>query len=151
MEDWAPSVFQEHPSIDVGNRYFTPRQNALQDCQVAFSASIDPDHILTDAMGDQFIHVEDNQVEYYEYYEARKESRGTKYVINDLLPDFKTNNENDRHYEFAPSVFCVGDIAEAQLSFEVIRLKGKRSKMIVVLRALTLLDKGEVEVSMDDW
>ena len=147
MEDWVPSVFQEHPSIDVGNRYFTPRQNALQDRQVAFSASVDPDHILTDAMGDQFVHVEDNQVE---YYEARKESGGTKYVINDLLPEFEANDENDRHYEVAPSIFRVGDIAEGQLSFKVIRLKGKRSKMIVVLRALTLLDKGEVEVSVGD-
>jgi len=41
----------------------------------------------------------------------------------------------------------VGDIAEAQVSFEVIRLKGKRQKMIVVLRALTLLDKGALEVN----
>jgi len=98
-------------------------------------------------MGDQFVYVENNQVE---YYEACKESGGTKYVINDLLPEFEANDENDRHHEVAPSIFHVGDIVEAQLSFEVIRLKGKCSKMIVVLRALTLLDKGEVEVSMDD-
>jgi len=91
--------------------------------------------------------VEDNQVE---YYEARKESGGTKYMISDLLPEFEANDENDRHYEVAPSIFRVGDIAEGQLSFKVIRLKGKRSKMIVVLRALTLLDKGEVEVSVGD-
>jgi len=41
----------------------------------------------------------------------------------------------------------VGDVVEAQISFEVIRLKGKRQKMIIVLRALTLLDKGALEVS----
>jgi len=74
MEEWAPSVFQEHLSIDVGNRYFTPRQYALQDRQIAFSASIDPDNILSEAM-DQFVHVEDNHVE---YYEARKEGEVTK-------------------------------------------------------------------------
>lgn len=75
MEEWTPSVFQKHTSIDIGNRYFTPRQYALQDQQIAFSAIIDPDHILSDAMGDNFVHVEDNHVE---FYEARKENGGTK-------------------------------------------------------------------------
>jgi len=40
-----------------------------------FSASIDPDNILSEAMGDQYVHVEENQVE---YYEAHKEGGGTK-------------------------------------------------------------------------
>ena len=75
MEEWVPSVFQEHVSIDVGNQYFTPRRYALQDQQVAFSASIDPHNILSEAMGDKLVHVEENHVE---YYEARKENGGTK-------------------------------------------------------------------------
>ena len=75
MEAWVPSAFQEHPSIDVGNRYFTPSQHPLQDRQVSFSPVIDPDNILSEAMGEEFIHTEDNEVE---YYEARKEGRGTK-------------------------------------------------------------------------
>ena len=36
---------------------------------------------------------------------------------------------------------------EAQISFDVIRLRGQRQKMVVILRALTLLDKGALEVS----
>jgi len=75
MEEWTPSVFQEHISIDIGNQYFTPRQYALQDWQIAFSTSIDSDNILSEAMGDQFVHVEHNHVE---YYEARKEGGVTK-------------------------------------------------------------------------
>ena len=75
MEVWAPSVFQGHPSIDVGNRYFTPRQHALQDHQISFSPAIDPDNILSEAMGEEFVHTENNEVE---YYEARKDARGTK-------------------------------------------------------------------------
>lgn len=75
MEEWTPSLFQEHLSIDVGNRYFTPRQFALQDQEVAFDASVDPDNILSQGMGDQLVHVEENHVE---YYEARKEKGGTK-------------------------------------------------------------------------
>lgn len=75
MEVWVPSLFQGHPSIDVGNRYFTPRQHALQDQQISFSQAIDPDNILSDAMGEEFVHTEDNEVE---YYEARKEAGRTK-------------------------------------------------------------------------
>jgi hypothetical protein len=75
MEVWVPSNFQGHPSIDVGNRYFTPRQHALQDRQISFSSTIDPDSILSEAMGEEFVHTEDNEVE---YYEARREGKGTK-------------------------------------------------------------------------
>ena len=75
MEGWVLSAFQGHPSIEARNQYFTPRQYALQDCQISFSSAIDPDNILTESMREEFVHTEDNEVE---YYEARKEGRGTK-------------------------------------------------------------------------
>ena len=75
MEAWVPSNFQGHTSIDIGNQYFTPRQYALQERQVSFSTVVDPDNILSQAMGDNFIHTEDNEVE---YYEAQKDAGGTK-------------------------------------------------------------------------
>src|SRR6266700_5101547 len=75
MEEWTPSLFQGHLSIDVGNRYFTPRKYVLQDQQIAFSASVDPHNVLSEAMGDHLVHVEENHTE---YYEACKENGGTK-------------------------------------------------------------------------
>ena len=75
LEEWTPSAFQKHLSIDIGNRYFTPRQYALQDERIAFSPTIDPHNILSEAMGDQFVHVEENLVE---YYEAHKKNGGTR-------------------------------------------------------------------------
>lgn len=75
MEGWTPSVFQNHISFDVGNRYFTRRQYALQDQEIAFNPSVDPHNILSEAMDDQLVHVEENHVE---YYEACKENGGTK-------------------------------------------------------------------------
>ena len=75
MEEWTPSLFNDHISIDVGNRYFTPRKYALQDEQIPFNSSVDPHNILSEAMGNHFVHVEENEVE---YYEARKENGGTK-------------------------------------------------------------------------
>ena len=66
MEVWVPLAFQGHPSIDVGNQYFTPCQHVLQDRHISFSPAIDPDNILSEAMGQEFVHTEDNKVEYYE-------------------------------------------------------------------------------------
>ena len=74
MEDWVPSTFQGHPYIDVGNQYFTPSQHALQDRQISFSLAVNPNNILSEAMGDEFVHTEDNEVK---YYEARKEAGKT--------------------------------------------------------------------------
>ena len=39
-----------------------------------------------------------------------------------------------------PQIFRVGDIVQAQLSFVVIPVKGRRRKMLTVLRSLALLD-----------
>jgi len=64
-----------------------------------------------------------------------------------ITPELLANKFNNRHYDVAPNAFRIGDVVEAQISFEVIRLKGKRQKMIVILRALTLLDKEALEVS----
>ena len=75
IETWVPSAFQGHQSIDVSNRYFTPRQHALQDRHISFSTTIDPDNVLSEAMGEEFVHTEDNDVE---YYEAHKEGGRTK-------------------------------------------------------------------------
>ena len=58
-----------------------------------------------------------------------------------------TNEAEDRHKEIPPNAIRVGDIVEVQLSFEGIQLKGNRCKMIVMLRALTLLDNEPLEVS----
>ena len=75
MEAWVLSSFQGHPSFDAGNRYFTPHQHAFQDRHLSFSPSIDPDNILSEAMGDEFVHTEDSEVE---YIEAHKKASGTK-------------------------------------------------------------------------
>ena len=41
IEDWVPSLFQQHVSIDVGNQYFTAHKHVLQYQPMAFSAGID--------------------------------------------------------------------------------------------------------------
>ena len=56
-----------------------------------------------------------------------------------------------RHYDISPNTFRVGDVIEAQISFDIIQLKGQRHKMIIILRALTLLDKGAFEVGKSNY
>jgi hypothetical protein len=69
----------------------------------------------------------------------------TKYRFNFIINI--SINELYRHHEITPNAFRVGDVVEAQISFVVIQLRGQRQKMIVIMRALTLLDKGALEVS----
>ena len=76
MDDWAPSSFHGHTTIDISNQYFTPAHCASQDDeQVPFTIVVDPDHILSMAMGNEYVHTEDNKVA---YYEAHKSAQGTK-------------------------------------------------------------------------
>lgn len=59
-----------------------------------------------------------------------------------------TEQETLRSYVVLdPVAFRVGDIVEAQVSFVGVPLKGEKVRMMVVLRALTLLDCNESMVS----
>ena len=76
MDEWVPSNFKGHTTIDLNNRYFTSAHDTpQQDEQIPFSIAVDPDHLLSMAMGNDFIHTEDNEVE---YYEAHRNTQGTK-------------------------------------------------------------------------
>jgi hypothetical protein len=46
-----------------------------------------------------------------------------------------------------PNKFCIGDIVEAQLSFMVVTVKEGKPKLILVMRALTLLNSTQSKVS----
>jgi hypothetical protein len=46
-----------------------------------------------------------------------------------------------------PTRFKVGDVVEAQISFVGVPLKGGKAKLMIVLRALTLLDCQQSMVS----
>lgn len=68
LEPWIPNDFEGSQTIDAANRYFTPRLQATQDQIIPFSRLVDPNSILTAAMGRDgtFTHTIDNEVDYYE-------------------------------------------------------------------------------------
>jgi hypothetical protein len=66
IEVWSPSLFDGHKAIDTGNRFFTDRHNLSNHEMVPFKSSVDPDRILEEAMGTEFVHLRENEVEYFE-------------------------------------------------------------------------------------
>lgn len=67
MEDWAPSLFNEILSIDMGNRYFTNRHDLSGEI-VPFKSCVDPNKYLEWALGTDYVHTYENEVEYFEAY-----------------------------------------------------------------------------------
>jgi hypothetical protein len=74
MEDWSPSRFGQFDAVDMSNRYFTSRRDMNGEAPVPFQSSTDPDHILMDALSNDFVHLQENRVEYYEAMQGPEQS-----------------------------------------------------------------------------
>lgn len=68
MQSWQPSAHGRFIAIDVGNRYFTRRQDASNEESINFDPAVDPKGVLQRLMGDDLVHLEENRVEYYELH-----------------------------------------------------------------------------------
>lgn len=66
LEAWTPGRFGQFDAIDISNRYFTRRSDMNGETPIQFSRAIDPDNILTNALSNDFVHIQENVVEYYE-------------------------------------------------------------------------------------
>ncbi|KAF9456000.1 hypothetical protein BDZ94DRAFT_1285932 [Collybia nuda] len=120
LEPWQPNEYHKHPAFEFGNRYFTHRNNATREEIIPFKDSIDPHHLLKNSMGNDYIHTQENNVEYFECYNGVDGSK--------------------RYKNVNPVIFRIGDIVEVQFSFIAISIRGGAYKILNVLRALTLLD-----------
>ncbi|KAF9465393.1 hypothetical protein BDZ94DRAFT_1307255 [Collybia nuda] len=120
LEPLVMEMFEEYRAITISNRYCTSRNKSPTHSSIPFKSCVDPDQILQFSMGAEFIHTAENEVEYFKFY-----------------PD---ENGSNQYRNMDPSLFRIGDIVEVQLSFVVVPVKNNRSKMINVLRAVTLLD-----------
>jgi hypothetical protein len=72
LEAWTPGRFGQFEAIDVSNRYFTPRRDMNGEAPIQFSHDIDPENILRNALSNDFVHIQENVVEYYEAVEKEK-------------------------------------------------------------------------------
>jgi hypothetical protein len=66
VEDWVPSYYETFEVLDMGNRYFTDWRDINGDTPIDFGTEIDPDNILTNVLSHEFVHLQENKVEYYE-------------------------------------------------------------------------------------
>ena len=67
IEDTSQSSYTEYPgTIDVTNRYFVPKANALPEDIRTLTTDVDPFGTLTRAAGSAYVHTEENKVYYYE-------------------------------------------------------------------------------------
>jgi hypothetical protein len=62
----AIGQLEDSLSIDMSNRYFTPRRDGQCATEIPFSTDVDPHGFLTKVAGTSLLHSEDNEVYYYE-------------------------------------------------------------------------------------
>ncbi|EAU86577.2 hypothetical protein CC1G_07773 [Coprinopsis cinerea okayama7 len=121
LEGWGPATFNNHTAIEANTRYFT-HVSAVGDRQkVPFSRFVDPDGVLASLAQNEFVHTEDNEVQYLER-------------LHDMDPKFRA---------VSPTVFKDGDIVEATIAFVGIPTKNRTVKFLVTLKAIVLLDQKE--------
>ncbi|TFK45248.1 hypothetical protein OE88DRAFT_1640182, partial [Heliocybe sulcata] len=128
MQDWTPSEFQGHPTIDVASRYFTPTRDLGISLRVPFDSHVDLKKILTKLVDDKWVHTPDNVVEYCQV--IRNEGGKLKYVNCD------------------PAVFRIGDIVEVDIGFIAIPIASNQVRLSLMLCSLSLLDATYSDVSI---
>jgi hypothetical protein len=71
-------VFDRAPSINLSNRYFTPKREAALSDYVPFSHEVDPKGVLAALAGNKFVHTKENEVQYF--VRVLDEDGGFRYV-----------------------------------------------------------------------
>lgn len=66
VEHWQPSALYPHSAIDVSSRYFTEKKVAPHEVNIPFGPMVNPNGILARLQGGEYIHGQDNYVEYLE-------------------------------------------------------------------------------------
>src|SRR5882757_5424354 len=69
IEGWQPDTFEAYQAFNTSNRYFSSRRFNGSATPIAFPNMVDPDGILASLAGNDLVHCEENQVNYYEITE----------------------------------------------------------------------------------
>jgi hypothetical protein len=65
LENWETSAYKDFYALELSNRYLTPRRDAPLAEHIPFSKEVDPLGFLEDAVGGDFFHSQENEVQYY--------------------------------------------------------------------------------------
>jgi hypothetical protein len=146
IENWNTSTYSEYHALDLSNRYLTPKKDAPSMAHIPFQKSVDPHGYLEGLVGTDYVHGEENEVE---YYSLRIDSEGKRYVIKTPY-NASTHRIENSYNRATPQMFRLGDIVEAQMSFIAIPLRGQTFKMITVLHSIALIDSTFTQVSQSN-
>ncbi|KAF8061874.1 hypothetical protein FPV67DRAFT_1669824 [Lyophyllum atratum] len=127
LEKWKDGLAGEKDKVlDIANLLVTNAKDGTEQDHIPFDTNSDPLGVMDSLLQKGYVRTEDNVVQY---------SEG------------KGGIDGKRRYErIGPQAFRIGDIVAVQLSFKAISLSdgragANRSRMIVVLRSMTLLAK----------
>ncbi|EAU82077.1 hypothetical protein CC1G_09679 [Coprinopsis cinerea okayama7 len=120
-------MYEGDAALDFHARYFTDRELIPHEKHIPFNDFVDPNHILEDLRGAAFIQGPDNHVEYC----------------------MRTVDKNGivEYSVFNPGQFKEGDIVEVTLSLVCVPIKNQQYRLLLVMRALTLLSSENREES----
>ena len=69
LNDWPENNIDGHSVIFMANNYFTDRHDRGSQSTIPFPPNVDPHRVLSKAMGQEFVHLIDNKVSYFEAQE----------------------------------------------------------------------------------
>ena len=141
LEPWKCSFLPgtTHPVVDIANRYFSDKRHVQSEDIIELPRDIDPRGVLKKAAAGQYVYTSENEVKYFRKVKVEEEVK----CVLCLLIFIKY-----RYATVPPMEFRVGDAVEVQLSFVGITISGGKYKILLVLRAITLLDTTLSKVSL---
>ncbi len=81
----APSTYEGHPALDANCRYFTQVSDGCGREDIPFDKVMDPRGFLERSKGSNFIHTQNNVVEFYRYHPDDDRSRMHSHIRNGEL------------------------------------------------------------------
>lgn len=67
LEKWQATNFRTHTALDTSNWYFSSHRYNSSATPIPFPELVDPKGILAGLAGDELVHCEENQVQYFEF------------------------------------------------------------------------------------
>jgi hypothetical protein len=64
---WNTGKYRHHATLDMSNRYFTPKRDAPNMEHIPFDEMVDPQGVLEGMIQGAYVHGEENVVQYYNH------------------------------------------------------------------------------------
>ena len=133
-------------TLNASNRYFTPRKDAQMAKELVFHQDVDPYGNLTRLLGTALVHIEENDVSYYERVSSTH-AGDTRYIPSKVC-SINLTPLNCRYVAVKPACLSIGDIVELQVSFIMVPLRDSKFKVTMVLRSILVLDRTYTQVTI---